>query len=151
MKNVEEHERRGRSPDQSRLFIFCPSEFVAVSAWLQPELWRGPQLQAIVFNTDHGNYSQAFQPSKQLQWTLRGVCLCVRVCSVTLCLVMDSCQLKEHDEGYGLDGYQCLLWLRTKRLLCFAQLAIIDGEARDGGERTRVTKGKKKYMEVKRE
>jgi len=45
-------------------------------------------------------------------------------------------------------GYQCLLWLCTKRLLCFSQLAIIDGEDRKG-ERKKNNKarlGKEKNM-----
>lgn len=76
------------------LFSACP-EFVAVSGWLQPKLWKGPQLQAVVYRTDHCNYSRARQPSKQLQWTLRGVCVCVCLYCYIVCLVMDSCQWKE--------------------------------------------------------
>lgn len=51
----------------------------------------------------------------------------------------------------GLVGYQCLLWPGAKRLLCFSQLAIINGEKRGRLTKREIeNKGNQRWKEVKK-
>lgn len=112
------------------LFSALP-EFVAVSGWLQCKLWRGPQLQAIVYHTDHCNYSRACQTATVD--TPGSVCACL-FCYIVRLVIWTAANGRRESWGGGV-GYQCLPWLCTKRLLCFSQLAIINGEDRDPEEK----------------